>query len=105
MYEKVAQDRAINGGVKTITDSDGKISTIVQTSDRMLELILRGRRPQVYSNAYFQHQYSGKVEVEHKLKTVEQARQRLLELGITPPTIEGDYEEVDASTSSSNITE
>ena len=105
VYEKVAQDRAINGGVKTITDSDGKISTIVQTSDRMLELILRGRRPQVYSNAYFQHQYSGKVEVKHKLKTIEQARQRLLELGITPPTIEGEYEEVDASTSSSNITE
>ena len=99
------QDRAINGGVKTITDSDGKISTIVQTSDRMLELILRGRRPQVYSNAYFQHQYSGKVEVKHKLKTIEQARQRLLELGITPPTIGGEYEEVDASTSSSNITE
>ena len=66
----------------------------------MLEMNLRGRRPQVYANHYLQHQVSGKVELENSLKTVEEARQRLLKLGVTPPTIEGDYEEVDASTDS-----
>jgi hypothetical protein len=74
----------------------------------MLEMTLRGRRPQVYANNYLQHQVSGKVEVEHSLKSIEQAKQRLLALGVEPPTIiEGDFEEVGAASDSdaSNISE
>lgn len=106
VYEEIAFDRAVNGGKKIIRDGKGKIiQTVTQPSDKMLEMTLRGRRPQVYANHYLQHQVSGKVELENSLKTVEEARQRLLKLGVTPPTIEGDYEEVDASTDSNNITE
>lgn len=91
--EDEAFRRGVTGITREVLDKDGKkTGEIIEYSDQLLMMLMRGRRPERFANQTFQHRHLGQVEVQ--VKTVEQARQRLLQLGITPPIIEGDYEEV-----------
>jgi len=94
--EDEAVRRGVEGTIRRIIKKDGSVVEMMQYSDRLLELLLKGRRPERFTQSTHHHNYSGQVDVEVKVKTVAQARQALqLEFGIKPKVIDGDYEEVD----------
>ena len=62
----------------------------IHYSDKLLELLLRRRRPHVYAKPENQIKQTMHVNVP----TLEDLRKRYKELGLTPPVIEGDYEEL-----------
>ena len=93
LLEDTARQRAVDGVNKQpIYDKDGKrIGERVEFSDRLLELLLRGKHPRVHGRQEVTNQT---INVAMPTPTVEDLRKRYQELGLSPPVIEGDYEGV-----------
>jgi hypothetical protein len=89
--EDEAHRRAVEGyNPRPVYHKGEKVGEIREYSDSLLALLLKSRRPEVYArNA----DMPSKVDV--KVLSVEEARNRLLALGLSVPFLEGDYEEVD----------
>ena len=63
---------------------------IEHSSDRMIELLLKAKRPHVYARPEAAVQQIVKVT----MPTLADMRKKYQELGLTPPVIEGDFEEI-----------
>jgi hypothetical protein len=76
-----------------VLDKDGKVvgKKIEHNSDRMLELMLKAKRPHVYARPDTAVQQIVKVT----MPTLADMRKKYQELGLTPPVIEGDFKDVD----------
>ncbi len=93
LLEDTARGRAVEGVNKQpIYDKHGKrIGERVEFSDRLLELLLRGKRPRIYGRQEVTNQT---INVALPRPTMEDLRKRYQELGLSPPVIEGDFEDV-----------
>jgi hypothetical protein len=91
--EDEAYRRAVNGVLKPVYQGGKKVGHIRQYSDGLMALLLRGRRPEVYARP----EERSIPHVNKAVMSVEDARARLLQLGLPLPLIEGDYEELDAA--------
>ncbi len=90
--EDVATIRA-KGVEFDVVDKDGKVvgKKIEHNSDRMLELMLKAKRPHVYARP----EAAVQQIVNVTMPTLADMRKKYQELGLTPPVIEGDFVEVD----------
>jgi len=89
--EDAAYSRAVEGVATPIFDKEGKqIGKKVEHSDRLLELLLKSKRPRVYGRQ--ENSFNQTVNVS--MPTLADMRKKYLELGLTPPEIEGDFAEV-----------
>jgi hypothetical protein len=89
--EDAAYSRAVEGVATPIFDKQAKqVGKKVEYSDRLLELLLKSKRPRVY----VRQENSFNQTVNVTMPTLADMRKKYLELGLTPPTFEGDFAEV-----------
>ena len=89
--EDAAYSRAVEGVATPIFDKQGKqVGKKVEYSDRLLELLLKSKRPRVY----VRQENSFNQTVNVTMPTLADMRKKYLELGLTPPAFEGDFAEV-----------
>jgi hypothetical protein len=92
LLEDEAQRRAVDGyNVRDIYNKNREvIGQVRKYSDSLLMFLLKSRRPERYNRPV-----ESVPRVERRI-SLEEARARLLQLGLPVPEIEGDYEGVDA---------
>jgi hypothetical protein len=90
--EDVASIKA-KGVELDVVDKDGKVvgKRIEHSSDRMIELLLKAKRPHIYARPDTPVQQIVKVT----MPTLADMREKYQELGLTPPVFECDFKEVD----------
>jgi hypothetical protein len=94
LLEDEAQRRAVDGYVRDIYNKNGEVVGHVRKySDSLLMFLLKSRRPERYNRPV--EPVESVPRVERRI-SLEEARARLLQLGLPVPEIEGDYEGVDA---------
>jgi hypothetical protein len=100
LLEDTARQRAVDGVNKQpIYDKDGKrIGERVEFSDRLLELLLRGKRPRIYGRQQVTNQNINVAMTPPP--TLEDLSKRYQELGLQPPVIVSDLEDVKEDASS-----
>ena len=91
VLEDAAYSRAVEGIATPIFNQEGnQVGEKVEYSDRLLELLLKSKRPRVYGRQ--ENSFNQTVNVT--MPTLADMRKKYLELGLTPPEIEGDFAEV-----------
>ena len=88
---RTAYSRAVEGVATPIFNKEGnQVGEKVEYSDRLLELLLKSKRPRVYGR----QENSFNQTINMTMPTLADMRKRYRDLGLTPPAIEGDFEEV-----------
>lgn len=72
IYEKEARRRAIEGYKNPVFYQGEQVGEVTQYSDRLLELFLRGRRPEVFNDRV---EVSGRIEHDVRQVTVNMSAQ------------------------------
>lgn len=80
--EDEALRRAVEGTLKPVFQGKELVGHVREYSDKLLVLLLKGRRPHVYNRSYHEHSGPGGGPIPIRM-TVQQAKQRLAELGIS----------------------
>ncbi len=86
-----AWEEAIQTGVDRVETALAKRA--IKSSDRAAELYLKAYRPERYGRREESPSTTHNVNIR---MTLEESRERLRQLGILPPVIEGDYDKIDA---------